>query len=336
MDLPVRILAAPLREPVVFVDGLAEPGEAAVLELSHWPGNHTPVQFRHDLSSGAALRFAQLDEARRAELTRGASAVANDHFDTDGCLALFVLSQPELALARRGAILDAAAAGDFFQWPTDRALAIDAIVSGLSHAPGSPLGAGPEGEDDLARWNRALSFLLEHFPTLLDGDLTGFEPIFEPVLERAREDRSCLADARREEVASADLTLWHFAKGAVTRPGLPGRHALFGTTSSDRSLLLAETGDGTLARLVVSTRSWFDLESPAPLPRPDLEAMARTLNELEGTEQQEELAWRAQSSDGASPELWFGTAELDAFAEHNDALAPSRLSPDQVRAVLTR
>jgi hypothetical protein len=89
--------------------------------------------------------------------------------------------------------------------------------------------------------------------------------------------------------------------------------------------------DGALYRLVVSTRSWFDLPGVEPLPRPDLEALAARLNADEGLAPGAELAWRAQPAGGASPELWFGLAELEAFSEHNPALRASALEPGVVR-----
>ena len=52
MDLPVRIVDGPPAEPVITVDGaIGAPG----LNLSHWPGNTTPKELRHDLSTGSAL-----------------------------------------------------------------------------------------------------------------------------------------------------------------------------------------------------------------------------------------------------------------------------------------
>ena len=51
MDLPVSILEAAPREPVLSVDGTFG-AAAGGLNLSHWPGNTTPRALRHDLSTG--------------------------------------------------------------------------------------------------------------------------------------------------------------------------------------------------------------------------------------------------------------------------------------------
>ena len=74
MQLPFRIQGDPGSEPVVSVDGaFGAPG----LNLSHWPGNTTPPDLRHDLSTGAALAFAALSPEERARRAEGCVAVAS-------------------------------------------------------------------------------------------------------------------------------------------------------------------------------------------------------------------------------------------------------------------
>lgn len=335
VELQVRILAAAPREPVVFVDGLAPTGSPVVLELSHWPGNRTPAKLRHDLSTGCALAFARLPRSERERLARNAVAFANNHYDTDGTLALFAARHPRLALPRAEKLLAAASAGDFFRWPSDEALAVDAIVSGRASLFAN--------DDDLSRWNRCTRHLMEELPAILDGDLEPWRALWEPVLDAARADRGDLASCRRRDVAALDLTLFLAPAGSrSTRAGAatgrfdPGRHALFGATDKDRAAVLAPGADGTTCRLVVSTLSWFDLVSERRLPRPDLASLAARLDALEGTAPTGSHAWRAQSAGNASPELWFGGAGLESFAEHNDCLAPSRLAPEVLIAEIER
>jgi hypothetical protein len=117
----------------------------------------------------------------------------------------------------------------------------------------------------------------------------------------------------------------------------PGRHLLFGatgpggTSGHDRILVVGERASGATYRFLIGTRSWFDLVSQKPLPRPDLGALAARLNALEGTSAAHEIAWRAQPVASPSPELWFGRADHAMFGEHNEALEESRLSPTVVR-----
>lgn len=339
MNLPTRIVGAAPEEAVISVDGaFGAPG----LNLSHWPGNTTPAELRHDLSTGAALAFARLPAAERERLAAGAVAIVNNHYDTDGVCAVFATRHPEQALPRAERLLAAARAGDFFQLPDRDALALDALVQAFADPERSPLAADLQGLADHDRWSVAQNALLEELPGLLDGGLEPYRALWLPTVEAVEADLADLSAAEREEVPALDLTLWTAEEGAGSRRasshGLfdPGRHALFGSTSSDRCLTVGPLAGGFTYRLVVSTLSWFDLVTETRLPRPDLVALARRLNALEETAPADELAWRAQPATNASPELWFGEAALDSFAEHNPALSPSELDPDRVLAEVER
>ena len=344
LELPVRILtAAPTgEETLVSVDGVTG---ARGLNLSHWPGNTTPRELRHDLSTGCALAFSRSTPDRRREWVGAASAFANNHYDTDGCLALLAARHPTRALDRADAMLRAAAAGDFFAWPSDDALAVDAIVTGLNRSSDSPLANELADLSDQARWQRCTDVMLDELPAILDGDLAPWRALWEPVLDDARLDRDDLARCRRADDSVLDLSIWRAPPGARSTRAKgsgrfdPGRHALFGATDADRALVVApggSVGEGTCYRFIVSTKSWFDLATEERLPRPDLALVARRLNDLENAAPEDANAWRAQASTNASPELWFGRVGLDDFAEHNTALEPSRLRPGDVQNELER
>jgi hypothetical protein len=336
VELPVRISRTPLAPRVISVDGAFD---APGLNLSHWPGNQTPAALRHDLSTGAALAFARLDARERARLAAGCTLIQNNHFDTDGTCALFATRHPAAALERERAMLDAAAAGDFFRWPSDQALAIDAIVEAMVDRERSPIAAELAGLSDEARSERATAVLFERLPALLDGDLAPYSHLFEESLGDARADRADLTRASRDEIAHLDWCVWTASPDArSSRSGAsafdPGRHALFGTSPCDRALAIGPSRDGASYRLVFSTLSWFDLETMRAPPRPDLGGLAQRLNELERCDPAGAVAWRAQDAATPSPELWFGTSEHPLFAEHCAALRPSRLAPSVVRRTI--
>ncbi len=325
-ELPIRILDGLPAEPVLSVDGAwGAPG----LNLSHWPGQKTPPELRHDLSTGIALEFARLPERRQQELARGCTAIANNHYDTDGVLAIFALARPAEALARAEFLLQAAAAGDLFRVPNERAFALDALISALAE-PGSPWETLWRGQSGRAKQQILVRELVERLPWILDGGLEELGALWEPQVERLRADLEALRGASKDEIVHLELAAW-----TRERPIDPGRHALFGTSERDRALVLARAANGTRARLVLNTSSWFELVSRPALPRPDLAALAVRLNALESVGPEAQLAWRAQPVASPAPELWFGTSELDSFAEHNDAQAASRLDPNLIkRAVL--
>jgi hypothetical protein len=325
VELPVRIAGETSPEPVISVDGAwGAPG----LNLSHWPGNATPRELRHDLSTGVALAFSALGIERRRELARGCVAIENNHFDTDGTCALFAVRHPELALPRRDALLEAAAAGDLFRHPSDRALAVGAVVEVYADPERSPIAAELAGLGDSGRFERATHALFAILPALFDGDLEPWRELWQPIVDATRAGRAALARAERDDLVHLDWTVWRAERPLDAEPG---RHALFGSTDADRVLVSAPRDGGCTHRFVLNTTSWFDLVTRSAQPRPDLAALAARLNELEGSDPGREAAWRAQATDSPSPELWFGSADHERFAEHCPALRPSRLAPAAVR-----
>lgn len=316
VDLPIQILGQAPQEPVISVDGaFSAPG----LNLSHWPGNTTPPHLKRDLSTGIALAFMGLSEQERRSLSAGCTALANNHYDTDGVLAMFALTRPEEALPRAEAMLACAAAGDLFGLPSEEAFCLDLIVTHMANPLRSPLSL--DGLCDRDRYERATAELLDQLPGLLDGNLEAYAALWEPELERLREDLALLQASALDELIHLDLAVWTVPAG-----GDPGRHALWGRSEMDRQLVLAPGPEGTTARMLLGTRSWFDLVSKKPQPRPDLPALAVRLNERAP-------GWQHQSPDGASPELWFGAPGLASFSEHaGEHLLHCALDPLEIKA----
>jgi hypothetical protein len=97
--------------PHVFVDGLRAPG--TVLELSHWPGNRTPVALKGDVSVQAVLALLHRPDDERERLLAGAQAVTCDHYDLDGLLSVFCLTRPGFALKHSDLLAGVALCDDF-------------------------------------------------------------------------------------------------------------------------------------------------------------------------------------------------------------------------------
>lgn len=112
----------------ISCDGLVE---GAALHLTHWKRNETPAELKADTSTEIAFHFigSPLAEAWKH------SPVVNNHFDTDGVLAVFTLLQPAFATQNRELFIAAAEAGDFQEWPAlDDGLRLDAALLQLGSA----------------------------------------------------------------------------------------------------------------------------------------------------------------------------------------------------------
>lgn len=332
MQLELRVVSAPPAEPVISVDGAFG---CRGLELSHWPGHRTPADLAHDLSTGCALAFAKLEPRERERRSEGARLAVNNHYDTDGACALYAVLEPLAALAHERALLELAAAGDFFHAPSDLAVAVDAAIGNLADPARSPLARELGARSDQERHEQCYRAVHRELARWLAGDLSSARGLYELELDAHRADRALVAAARRSASEAADLACIELAD-ALVEGSDPGRHALFGSTARDRVLLSFPRRGGHCHRLLISTRSWFDLPGVARRPRPDLAALARELDALDRRAGRDGARWHAQPADSPSPELWFGRAELDFFRERNDALEPSGLAPERVRDALLR
>jgi hypothetical protein len=329
MQLPLIYLQEAGTDPVLSVDGAAQgPG----LHLSHWPVNTTPGDLMHELSTGIALNFVRLPRARQAELAEGCTALVNNHFDTDGVLALFVLRHPKVALAHAEPLLEIAAAGDFFHLPSERAFCFDLLITRYGHRQLSPIKDQLTGLADMERYRVVTEHLFARLPDWLEHGIDGERALFQGPLDRLRADLQGLERAEIVPLVHFDLCVLNAAPGQMDEPG---RHALFHTAGTDRILWMSRPEDktGIRARFLIGTRSWFDIPGLTVQPRPDLEALAERLNQLEGTKPGDASAWRFQPVESASPELWFGAAGLPLFCSNpGPALHKSRLTREVIQA----
>ncbi|MEL6716476.1 MAG: DUF6687 family protein, partial [Planctomycetota bacterium] len=305
------------------------------LHLSHWPGNRTPAALKRDLSTDIAFALLELDAGERDALLADKRALVLNHLDTDGVCALFVLLRPEVAREARELLGQVAAAGDFFAAPSERAVAIDAALRNLTDPARSPFAAEleREGLEGDARRGRLALRSLDLLAELLADDAAHAE-LWRGDLQQHRADVRALEAAALDDLVYLDFGVW------TARPDSgalfdPGRHAFLGDGRLDRALLVGPTSEGTTARLVLGTRSFFDVVSRPASPRPDLDALTRALNAAEEAagEPSPGCAWRAHGQHTPSPELWFGTAGMPLFPERaGEHLAPSRLDPIEIKA----
>jgi hypothetical protein len=109
------------------------------LQLSHWPGNTTPAEFKADLSLDIVLRLLASPDFRMH--LSDFDLVTNDHYDTDGLLAIWALLNPTKSLEHAVALQSAAEAGDFNEFTSPEAVQFDLIVRGFESVESSPVAA---------------------------------------------------------------------------------------------------------------------------------------------------------------------------------------------------
>lgn len=290
----------------ICVDGVAP----AKLNLSHWPGNRTPPELKHDLSTGMALKLAQSPDRER--WLQGITTVTNNHWDTDGLCSVYAVLHPQEALQRGDVLLAAAMAGDFTMFTTPEGVKIDLTLTALTRHPESPV-ASDKFSDDLTRRQAQYEFGLELLPKLIEDPDLPLEWIGDDYrtiqndLRTLREDESML-----EVFAALDF--------AVVRSDCRLSESAVNTAAGvDRYLEVVHVDDSFLYSCRYTTLSWFELALKRE--RPDWTPLAAELTALTGS------PWHAEKLTDPTPQLWHGYA---------DGPRPCSVSPERIVGVVRR
>jgi len=239
--------------PNVMADGAAL--ASTTLTLSHWPGSDTPEPLRHDLSAGIAFRYV-----RSRRRWPAAEAVTLDHFDQDGLLSVFVITDPPRASDLEARLMDVAAAGDFDVYTARDSARVAFALAGMAPGPGS---------DPADAYRSAL----EQIPALVA------EPGAYRTLWEEEDDRLAVSEAalsagriRIEEDRALDLAVVEADPGIHVHP-----MSIHNRTTCTRVLLLAPP------RFTLHFRyeTWVRLVSRRTAPRVDLGRLASTLSGAE-------------------------------------------------------
>lgn len=113
------------RENVICVDA----NFPAKLQISHWPGHSTPEEFFADTSTEMA--FNLIESQKKDNYLKGIEVISNNHFDSDGVIAAFVLNNPDYAVANKKALINICTTGDFSEFTTEDALKADFVLNNL-------------------------------------------------------------------------------------------------------------------------------------------------------------------------------------------------------------
>tara|TARA_R110002072_G_scaffold67163_3_gene165119 strand:- start:138835 stop:139857 length:1023 start_codon:yes stop_codon:yes gene_type:complete len=307
-------------EPHLSVDGMTPAGP----NLSHWPGNRTPPQWRADLSTGIALRFARAPEAEQEAFLGGVRCVVNDHYDTDGFGALLAVLQPDVAFRHEELLLTAAATGDFGCWTTWRGFAIDRIVKHLGdeHSPVRGAIGRTKDQDELCL--RRYQWLMERGESML-AHIASYKSLYEEEMALVQSE---IDAAQRGAIELRQ----HPALGFSSMHSQGPRHRMTLNTLAGayRVLHVQQDAGETCYRYHDRTESWFDLVTVQALPRRDLRPLAQKLAALEP--EHDGASWQADPPTTPIPELYFGVPAEQEYGEITRELRPSKLAADQVVA----
>ena len=307
------------------VDGMTAKGP----NLSHWPGNRTPLAWKADLSTGICLNFVRASAESQRDFLAGAQAVLNDHYDADGFGSLLAILRPEVAIAHEATLLLAATTGDFGVLTTVRAFAIDRSLAGLASAR-SPFAKEFAGLESGARCLARYRFAIEHADDLLSGRLA--------LDELWRDEHAAVtAEVRAARMGALERRIHHEQGLAVLTTRSPcSRMTLNTLAAAWRVLHVTLAATGPHYRYHDRTESWFELVTIVPHQRRDLRPLAARLQGLEAKAGASAGSWCADAPTEPIPELYHGQPGNQEYGAVTRSLTSSALAPEVVeRELLT-
>jgi hypothetical protein len=295
--------------PNVIVDGAAN--AHTLVTLSHWPESPTPDILRDDLSAQIVFRY--LD---RPELWVPAEIVSNNHFDEDGLISVYTLTNPSEAQRHRELLIDIAAAGDFGTYRFREAARAAFVLSAFADPELSPLDAGIFREHYPRLAARLYQELLPRLSDIVNH-VDRFRSYWEPEDALLNESEASIrsGDIQIEEIPALDLAVVvlpeHLRNHRVHRFTQNRRAAchpmaLHNVLNSFRVVLM----QGRTYELQYRYESWVRYISRPLLTRSDLAPLAEQLSALESGNGR----WVFDGVDEITPKLALVDAEESRLA----------------------
>jgi hypothetical protein len=254
------------------------------------------------------------------DLHAGAEVVTNNHFDQDGLVSVFALSEPDAALARRGLLIDVAAAGDFAVYTHREAARISMVLAAWADLERTPLA----GVTELSDYSEMCALFYAEALGML-SELCDHPDRFRSLWEEEDAGLSASEAALRsgavtiEEVPDVDLAVVTVPEDAPDGGGhrfaaqwVTGLHPMAVHNATERGALLVHSGGRTT--FTYRYESWVQYRSRAVRPRVDLSPLAEQLTSEEpGAE-----TWVAELVSGLTP-------SLSVAGDGESGLAPGRI-----------
>lgn len=284
--------------PNIIVDGAATTG--TVLTLSHWPKSGTPAGLKRD--SSTEIVFAYLDSPH---VYPSANFVSNNHFDEDGLVGIFALTNLSIAEKYRDLLVDVANAGDFGVYKRTDAARMAFAISTCADSNTSPLPKEIFEMPHPQMAGRLYENLLEVFPRLITN-LNDYKNLWEEEDAKLSASEKLIenGDITIEEQPELDLALINVPVSLVPTPVHPFSQvrltechpfALHSRTKCSRLLIV----QGQQIEFQYRYESWVQLASRRPLSRVDLKNLAQELNQAETSE----ARWVFDGIDRITPRL---------------------------------
>lgn len=317
------------KKPKLSVDGIVP----VSLHFSHFKGNKTPPRYKADTGTEIALKVAEDSSFDRERVP----ICTNNHYDTDGVLAVWAMCLPEDALMSKDIAIKAAECGDFNHYSTDEAFKIDAAIEGFRNSPNSPYHATIAGLDPAAADGYVYQKLSHMFPDLWQ-DLDKHKILWDHPMDEVNKS----FDAFRAKTFAVK-EFWDEWLSVVEGPFAPHPVAV-DRFCQGRVFLLSNplaTKKGTSFEVDYAYYSWADTVQREKVEWVDMGPLAEALNQKDKGDGKWSTSWKGQgdtgvlryvAADGAAGASTLPVAEVtDALRGHlktGPKLAPPAPAPE--------
>ncbi len=301
------------RDNVLSVDGIFP----SAMNLGHWPGNKTPAELKADTSTEMA--FNLIEASDKDKYLKNIEIISNNHFDSDGVIAAYVLLYPEESIHMKNALIDIAVTGDFMEFTTEDALKADKVLNDLQYRDKSMFAEvfdQPETQIMNSLYLRAFEVLQE-----LINNIDKFEDYF-------REDFNHYL--RSESAFNSQTALWSDYNDchlSVIESGFRLHPvSVFSHAGNDIVLTVEVSEQGRKYELHYKPYTWHDTLREKQVERRHFESLIKELNLIELNKKGN---WKAVGKDPAAD--WDYRMN---FSDENSNLIDSKIEIYKIEEIL--
>lgn len=302
------------RENVVCVDA----NFPAKLQISHWPGHSTPDELFADTSTEMAFKL--VESPKKDEYLKGINVISNNHYDSDGVIAAFVLNEPEYASANKQSLINIATTSDFYEFTTEDALKADRVLTNLID-PDKSLYKDLIKEEPFPN---AVQLIYEKaFDLLPDliNDIDKYSEQWKEDFEWYQKSEQSFDSQQSVFSNYGDIKLSVIESDFIIHPVAKISQAKF-----DIILSAIRSEEGRLYELEYKAHTWHSTTRPQQIERKGFESLAEKLNQIE---MNKDGNWKVLGKDPVAD--WDYKMH---FSNNSFDLVPSKLEVFEIENIL--
>ena len=301
------------RDHVLSVDGIFP----SALNLGHWPGNSSPPEFKADTSTEMA--FNLIESPDKQKYLGDIEIVSNNHFDSDGVIAAYVLLWPDDALSMKNALIDIAVTGDFMEFTTEDALKADKVLNDLQFRERSVF-ADIFNQSEAQIMNSLYIKAFETLPELVNN-IDNYEDYFREDFNHYTRSESAFNSQTALRSNYNDCHLSVIESGFRLHPVSVFSHSL-----NDIVMTVEVSEEGRKYELQYKPYTWHDTLRNKQVERKPFESLTKELNLIEANNNGR---WKVIGKDPAAD--WDYRMN---FSDENSNLMDSKIEIYKIEEIL--